>query len=130
MSRNTKIVIFAIVFYSIGVFVVFPLVVRGGYVEALNLDVSGKVVYIKWHTSNHNMPLFKIKDKKGSVISLNDGGLKLKQGQIKNGDFIVKKNGSQICSINGENVLCVPNYVSFYTMLGNIISQYFGEKHA
>lgn len=122
MDSKKKIKIRIIIFLLFSLYilgVIFPHEVRVKYQHAIDLDLSGTVSEVKWHTSNHNLPLFKIRYKNGVVTTLNNGELNLRQGQIKVGDFIVKKRGSQICSINSTKILCVHDYISFYTQLAN-----------
>ena len=116
VRKNVIRVVAVFSFLLFGVFIFFPYVVKVQYLNALVLSLSGQVIEIQWRTSNHNLPLFKIKSAKG-VVTLNDGELMLRNTQIKIGDTIVKEKGSRTCKINGSEIICVRNYVSFRSMM-------------
>lgn len=131
IKTKTKIRIVVFLLFSLLVLgVIFPHEVRAKYQHAVNLELSGIVSEVVWHTSNHDLPLFQIRNKNGVVTNLNNGELNFRQGQIKVGDFIEKKRGSQKCSINSTEIICVPDYVSFYSQLANFFKYYFSARHA
>lgn len=76
------------------------------YLKAEKFGAEGVVIEAKWHTSNHNMPIFIIQDKK-SKITFQHYRITLTPQQIKVGDKFKKMPGSKICAINGIDVVCV-----------------------
>jgi uncharacterized protein YpmS len=76
------------------------------YHRALYFEANGQVIEAQWNTKNHQMSLFKISSK-GVVKELHHYRVTLTEDQIKIGDHFKKISGSNICIINGINVVCV-----------------------
>ena len=75
------------------------------FMYAKDMEISGKVIDIQWKTDNHQLPRFIILNDAGKKISLSQFTIALKPSDIKVGDRIQKKEGSEFCIINGRRVL-------------------------
>ncbi|WP_091991984.1 hypothetical protein [Pseudoalteromonas denitrificans] len=76
------------------------------YLLPVYFSAEGVISKIYWKTSNHQMPMFVIKNK-DSIVNFQDNRVRLKPGQIKVGDSFKKISGSKMCIINGVEMLCI-----------------------
>jgi len=72
----------------------------------VNIEVEGKVFEIQWTTTNHNLPLFKIKQG-NKIVEIQHHRVLLTSKQIKVGDSFKKIAGSKTCFINAEEIPCI-----------------------
>ena len=94
--------------------VIFPFITVMAGIEmykhsqrALNFSAEGTVIEVRWNTSNHNTPLFTIREVDGNHKNFHAANITLQPGQIKSGDIFKKESGSRKCKINEADVPCV-----------------------
>ena len=100
--------------YKILCFLV-PFVVIVGFLvnidkkSAIDFEANGKVVIVKWNSTNHNMHLFVIKQNTPAQNEKKwqSGAIILTPEQIKFGDQFRKEKGSKICFINNTPLRCL-----------------------
>ena len=77
------------------------------YQEPINQSFDGQVTHIDWKSRNHGMPLILLKRENGLEQKLHSSRIALTSAELKVGDMLLKKSGSNECVINGKSVTCI-----------------------
>ena len=105
---------------------IIPFVMRSELLYARHLQIEGVVIALEWKSKNHQLPKITLLNELGKKIIVSHSSLALNDADIKLGDKLVKKRGSNYCLVNGEKVR-FSKYLGTDSMV-DVVKYFFSQR--